>query len=116
MVATNYTFMCEQGANFLEVVTWKKAEGEPVDNTGYTARMQVRREPDADVAANLTTENGKISLGGVNGEVTLSFSAAETAALVPGDYFYDLEMVSAGGAVSRIIEGVFSVNREITKA
>lgn len=115
MAVTNYTFQCLQGANFEEVVTWKNAAGSPINNTGYSARMQVRKEPNTEVLANLSTANGKIELGGSNGEVVLALEAAETEDLPPGDYYYDLEMVSAGGAVSRIVEGIFSVSREVTK-
>ncbi len=115
MVATNYTFQCEQGASFDEVVIWKNSAGVAINNTGYTARMQIRREPDSSIIAELTTANNKIELGGANGEIQLVLSAAETAALAAGDYLYDLELVSAGGSVSRIVEGVFSVIREITK-
>lgn len=114
MTATKYTFICEQGANFNHVVTWKNAEGEPIDNTDYTARMQVRKDPGFEPEIELTTENNQIELGGANGEVQLQLLSADTAALVPGDYLYDLELVTGAGEISRIVEGVFSVNGEIT--
>jgi hypothetical protein len=63
----------------------------------------------------LTTTNSRIALGGIAGTVTLTISATDTAALTPGKYVYDLELVSGGGIVSRIIEGNFIVKAEVTR-
>jgi hypothetical protein len=63
----------------------------------------------------LTTTNSRITLGGTAGTVTLTISATDTAALTPGKYVYDLELVSGGGIVSRIIEGNFVVKAEVTR-
>ena len=63
----------------------------------------------------LTTENNRITLGGAAGTITLHISATDTAALTPGLYVYDLEVVSGGGEVTRIIEGNFAVKAEVTR-
>jgi len=116
MTATNYSFLCEQGASFNEVVTWKNEAGAVIDNTGYTAQMQVRKEVNDTPAVAMTTGNGKIVLGGSNGQIQLLLAASDTAALTPADYLYDLELVSPSGVASRVLEGVFSVSVEITRS
>jgi hypothetical protein len=63
----------------------------------------------------LTTENSRITLGGAAGTITLTISSADTTVLTPGKYVYDLELVSGGGVVSRIIEGNFVVKAEVTR-
>lgn len=63
----------------------------------------------------LTTENGKITLGGTAGTITLSLTAAETAAITQSSLAYDLELVSAGGEVTRLVEGQIVLTPEVTR-
>lgn len=108
-----YDMTCQQGATFTKSITWKDSAGDPVDLTGYTARMQVRADPDTAEILELTTSGG-ITLGGVAGTIALLASAATTAALAPGIYRYDLELVSGAGVVTRLLQGRFIVDAEIT--
>lgn len=82
MVALRQDLFCEQGATFGFVYTHKDAAGAAVDLTGYTARMTVRRGYMGSEELSLTTENGRIALGGALGTVTLAVSAAVTAGLL----------------------------------
>jgi hypothetical protein len=63
----------------------------------------------------LTTSNSRITLGGAAGTVTLNVDANTTANLTPGLYVYDLEVVSGGGEVTRLVEGNFNVKAEVTR-
>ncbi len=63
----------------------------------------------------LTTENGKITLGGTAGTITLNLSAVETAAITQSSLAYDLELVSAGGVVTRLVEGQINLTPEVTR-
>jgi hypothetical protein len=77
--------------------------------------MQLRTSYSAASASlELTTANGRISLTNA-GVITLSLTATETAALAAGRYVYDLEMVSSGGQVTRLLEGVVTVSPEVTR-
>jgi hypothetical protein len=78
--------------------------------------MQVRETADANTTIlSLTTSNTTITLGGATGTIDLLVSANTTANLTPGLYVYDLEMVSGGGEVSRIVEGNFVIKAEVTR-
>lgn len=110
----NHTFVVYQGATFSELLTWKDENGDPVNLAGYTARMKGKRTGDGGTAINLTTENGGIALGGAAGTITLTIGATDTAALAPGDMNYDLEVVSGGGAVTRLLRGIITVDAEVT--
>lgn len=125
MIAGNYNITCEQGATFVRVIQIK--EPDPADPTGstyqaydlenFTARMQVRRTHDSTtVQVELTTENNRITLepGGEKGVVRLEMDDATTAAL-SSDGVYDLEIISAGGFVNRVIQGTFTLSREVTR-
>ena len=70
---------------------------------------------DSSAVLTLTTENGRIALGGAAGTVTLTVSAADTAGLTAGNGVYDLELISSGGVVTRLIEGSYSIVREVTR-
>jgi len=81
--------------------------------------MQVRATvASTSVILELTTTNGRITLGNTaatKGQVNLLVSATTTAALTPGLYVYDLELVSSTGVVDRILEGNFKVSAEVTR-
>jgi hypothetical protein len=116
MTAGNYDFSIEQGASFSRVLTWKDAAETPINLTNYTARMQLREALDASaVLLSLTTENGRIALGGALGTIALSISAVDTAALSKELMKYDLELVSAGGVVTRLLQGNVTLNKEVTR-
>lgn len=104
-----------QGATFSYVLTWK-VDDVAVNLTSYTARLQARTTPAATATAlSMTTSGGGITLGGAAGTITLARTATQTAALTPGRYVYDLELESAGGVVTRLIEGELIVHAEVTR-
>ena len=98
-------------------MVWMQADDiTPVDLTSYTARMQLReRYSSPSAAISLTTENGRISLGGALGTINLLVDAVSTAAVPAKEYVYDLELVSSGGQVTRLIYGPAVVTAEATK-
>jgi hypothetical protein len=81
--------------------------------------MQVRSNVTSNtIIATLSTtagNTGTITLGGTAGTVDLLISAANTASLTAGQYVYDLELVSGGGVVTRLLEGNFKVSAEVTR-
>lgn len=116
MAAAQYDFEIEQGATLLKPIVWRDSAGVAVNLTGYTAKMQVRKSASSDeVLLEMSTVNGKIQLTPATGAVTLVFSAATTAAFDWRRGKYDLELTSADGIVTRLIEGEITVSREITR-
>lgn len=112
-----YDFTIYQGANFDTTLTWKT--GTPataVNLSGYTGRMQVRESvASTAVALELTTSNGRMTLGGAAGTIALAITAADTTTLTPGFYVFDVELVSGGGVVTRLLEGRVTVSAEVTR-
>lgn len=119
MSAGIYDFYIEQGATFQKIITWKDSNDDPIDLTGYIARMQFRSQISSDtVLMTATTENGKITLGGVLGTVSITLSATETAAFDFACAVYDLELQSSvlsGSVVTRLLEGSVNVSKEVTR-
>ncbi len=106
MAAGKQDFIIEQGGTWSRVLTWKIAGGNPVDLTGYTARMQLRLTPeDPTIILEFNTTAGPtmgtIVLGGVAGTITLNLTPAQTAGLK-----YD-------GPLEDVVEGADSANGKI---
>lgn len=114
MGAGIYHIKMDQGSTFSLVLTYKDSSGTVINLSGYTARMQMRRNYEDDSMIELTTENGRIALGGEAGTVTLTISATDTAALPPVEGVYDLELVQ-GSVVDKLLAGTFSIAREVTR-
>ncbi len=112
-----YTLKIYKGATFDITMTWKTGDPPaPVDLTGCSARLQIRASVDSTVAAaDLSTSNGKIILGGTAGTIRLVLSAAETSALGLEAGVYDLEIISAGGLVTRLLQGRVKTYAEVTR-
>jgi len=115
MAAGILPLVVEQGATFRKSMVWK-INGNPVNLTGYTARLQVRANRSFDPMLSLTSgTGGGITLTAADGRVTISISAAATSGLHVGKHKYDLELVSAGGEVTRLVKGMFTVSEGITE-
>ncbi len=116
MQSASYHITVNQGSHFTLPITWKDQNQVPINLTGFTARMQARRTHDATTHfIELTTENGGITLGGAAGTITLSLSAAATAAISAETGVWDLELISSGGIVTRLIQGEITISKEVTR-
>ena len=115
--AGQYNIVADQGATLQRTVTWLDANDQPVNLTGYTARMQVRqRYVSTSTVLSLTSSPAAgISLGTTNGQITITVSATSMAAVEAGEYRYDLELVSGSGVVTRLLMGSFTVRAEVTR-
>lgn len=114
MLAGLLNITIEQGATYALSFIYQDENGQPINLTGMTARMQLRRQFASDVALlSLTTENGRITITPLEGKITLSISATDTA-LLTGSGVYDLELVN-GPTVSRLLEGSFNICNEVTR-
>ena len=112
----DYGLTILKGATFWQRLVWKDSDGAPVDLTGYSARMQVRKTISTEaVVVELSTSNGSISLQGVTGAIELHLRAAQTSALTGKAGVYDLELESADGTVTRLLYGDVTLSPEVTR-
>jgi hypothetical protein len=115
MAAGTLDFTIEQGATFNLLLTWK-INNVAVNLTGYTARLAARVDvEDTEVILSLTTANGGITLGGALGTISLDQTAVQTTLLPAGQFVYDLELISAIGVVTRLLQGELSISPEVTR-
>jgi hypothetical protein len=110
-----YNITLYQGATYQQQFTWKDQNNNPINLTGYTARMQIRESHDAaSPFVTLSTGSG-ITLGGVAGTITLTISDSQTSAMTQSSGVYDIELVSSLGTVTRLLEGNVIISREVTR-
>lgn len=121
MAAGTANLKCDQGATFDIIVTWKDANDSAVDITNYNGRMDVRfaQSKSSDLVIALTSANGRIvKQSALEGKFQLKISAADTAELNAGTYYYDFEAFTSDATdpveVTRLIQGTFTVNAEVT--
>ena len=107
-----YNMNIHVGETFHKSILIKDSAGTAIDITGWTPKMEIRAYPDADilvqsVACSIPT--------GTDGQIDLLISAANTAALEPGTYTYDLFTKDAGGISTCWIGGVFTIFPSVTE-
>lgn len=143
MAAAKYDIYAEQGTTFKLYLQYSDASGNPITLAGFNGEMQVRdTETDPKVYLFLTnygltsggTGDFDPTLGqGITGIGGISFNVGitgqpgicggilikidrHTMSKIPSKkYFYDLKLISSGDEATRVIEGVFEVNRQITR-
>lgn len=114
MTPGRYNIKVYQGSTFSLAPQWK-IDGTYVDVTGYTAAMSVKNSPTSTSSIiDLTSANGRITVGTTNGKFTLALTATQTTALTAGNYVYDLEVTAPNGTVTRLLEGGFIVYEGVT--
>ena len=100
----------DQGTTFSLSIGVNDQNGDPKDLSDYTAAAQMRRSYYTNTSIDFTAE---VSLP-LDGEVTISLTAAQTTAIKAGRYVYDIEIESEEETV-RVLEGIVVINPEVTK-
>jgi hypothetical protein len=114
-VAVSYNVTIDQGANWDLNVEYDNPNGTPVNLTSYTAALQIRSLPESATAVlSLSTGSG-ITITGATGLVAISATATQTRAIDEGTYYYDLEITSPAGVVTRLVQGQAVVTPEVTR-
>ena len=104
-----------QGTDYVHTFIWKDENGDLIDLTSYTAKMQIRPNcGDGTLTLELSTVNGRISLGGTAGSIGLSISNSDTEALNFVQEVYDIELTDGGGTVTRLVSGKVYLSKEVT--
>jgi hypothetical protein len=115
MTAGIYNFTVDQGSVWDLEIEYQDPDGDPINLTGFTASMQLRREYNSTIAdLTLTTGGGGIIITGATGTIDISATATQTGALEPGFYVYDLELTS-GSNISRLIQGQITIAEQVTR-
>lgn len=98
-------------------------DGDPVNLTDATLWFTVKKnkaEPDAAALITKTTEaNAGITLANQStdpGEAAIVVLPEDTAKLVPGTYYFDVQMKSAIGTITTLANGSIDITADVTRA
>jgi len=101
----------DQGADFTTTVTVTDSNGDAVSLVGYSAAAQIRKSYSSSTSTAFTTSVSNAS----GGEITITLSDSQTAALEAGRYLYDVLITASGGDKTRVVEGQVTVNPSVTR-
>jgi hypothetical protein len=110
-LTANLTFVRGDTWQFQVVITSDADGTVPVDISTYTFAAQCRTAPDISAVSGAATCT---VTDGVNGSLTVSWSATTTAAISPGLYYWDLQQ-TAGSAITTIMAGQITVLADVTR-
>lgn len=116
-MADSHNIQIDQGSVFDLDLTYEDDNGDPVDLTGYSARMQVRPNHASDTKLLDLTSGEEITLGGEDGTISVHVTATVTATLSAGQARYDLEVVpeADNDQAIRLVEGSVTITPEVTR-
>jgi hypothetical protein len=105
--AGRYDFEIQRGATFGLETFWMDSSKTPVDLTGMTATMILRKEKGGAALLTLTsTPAAGITITPGYGQLYIAMTASQTLALVYDLYFYDLVLtVTSTSVKTRLLEG-----------
>jgi hypothetical protein len=131
MSAGRYPIYIEQGATIDFEVQYKDSNGNPVNLTGYGARMQIRPSVSSNeiylsLTSNLNTDGTGINMSGsspykppTSGSLGIYIASCTTSMLDFGDAVYDLEIFAPIDVdcpiVTRILQGPVRLSKEVTR-
>lgn len=108
-------FKVVQGDTFSVVVTYQNPDGTDINLTEYTARMDVRNEPSGKILCASATSSNGISIDSENGQLTITFTPAQTRKFTTPNAAYQLKIISPGGVHTTILSGYFSVTPAVIR-
>lgn len=113
MAAPKHNLTIDQGSDFVFDLVVSES-GAIKDLTGYSARSHIRsKRTSSTLAAEFLCE---VVTPTVNGVVKMTLTNSTSSAMVPGLYYYDLEIYTAGNAiVKRILQGEIILTPEVTR-
>jgi hypothetical protein len=132
MAAGTFSFTIEQGATTDFELVYKDSAGDPIDLTGYQAKMQLKNSIGGSttyltLSSSLMSDGTGLNLSGsggnaaskppTSGSVGIYISHATSSNLSFSSAVYDIEIVSGSGnsaTVTRLLQGKVNLSKEVT--
>ncbi|MBQ6505685.1 MAG: hypothetical protein IJI57_17395 [Flexilinea sp.] len=105
-----YDLICQKGATFRKALRLKQ-NGAYIDLTGWTAKSQVRTEPDG---GQLLCEMD-VTVDEENSRIVMLIDPAVTAAFPAGIYTWDIRVTDDDGISAYYLGGAFKVIPSVTE-
>lgn len=102
-----------QGKTWTIAITVRDSAGTLINFTGYQAKWQIRAKPASNLILELTNGSG-ITLTS-SGVITITASAAQTAAIPASNYQHEIELTEPAGTIPPFLAGTLNVKAEIVR-
>ena len=100
----------DQGTTYSNTVTLTDGNNNPIDITSYANGQSLIKK--WYTSQNLVPFSVSINTG--SSSVTLSLTSNATANIKSGRYVYDVDLLSNTGTVTKVLEGIVTINPSVT--
>lgn len=112
-LGAEYNFPVTQGNTYDQTLTFSDGTA-PLDWTGWTASLQIRREAtDLNPPYVSLTETDGLTLGGADGTIRIRLTPTQTQGLAYYLCPYELKVTDPTGDVSTLLYGVIQVKAAV---
>jgi hypothetical protein len=114
-MAGQKNFEVDQNATFSFILQYKDDDGNAIDLTGASAKMQIRDSKNSTkLAVTLTSPSGGITINGPTGTVSIKMTPTQTNKLFYPKSSYDLMIIDSNSNKTKLLEGFMTLNRSVT--
>jgi hypothetical protein len=114
-MAGQKNFEVDQNATFSFVLEYKDDNGNAIDLTGASAKMQVRDTAGGTkLAVTLTSPSGGITIDPTNGKLTVKLTPTQTTKLFYPKSSYDIMLIDSNANKTKLLEGFMTLSRSVT--
>jgi hypothetical protein len=110
-MATVSNLFVDAGASYSNIISVAATNGQPLNLTGYTVASQMRKSYKSSTFYNFTASVYDANTG----KIRLQLTPQQSEAIPSGRWLYDVEITSPSGSKTRVVEGVVTVNPQITQ-
>lgn len=107
----SYDIILNAGKTIGFSLTWGGKS--PIDVTGYSSRLVIKKSPQLDAAAEFTVANGRVVIGSSDGLISFSADSSDTVSWSAGNYVYELMVTDAGGNDISVLTGLCRIVKGI---
>lgn len=110
-MATISNLYVDAGSDYSNIITVAATNGQPLNLSGYTVASQMRKSYKSSVAYPFTAS----VLDAPSGKIRLQLTPSQSESIPEGRWLYDVEITSPTGSKKRVVEGIVTVNPQITQ-
>jgi hypothetical protein len=110
-MATISNLYVDAGATYSNIITVTASNGQALDLTSYTVASQMRKSYSSSTVYAFTAS----VYDAANGKIRLQLTNTQSEAIPAGRWLYDVEITSPSGTKTRVVEGIVTVNPQITQ-
>lgn len=101
----------DQGSHFVATMDLQNDDETPMNLNGFQVYSQFRKSYMSTLGHNFQCE----VVNPTAGQIRLTLTGTYSSSIRAGRYLYDVEIVSQSGLKTRVVEGIVTINPEITK-